>query len=139
MKRRFAILFTLAVALVVMLFGPSAFGQIIARADIPFSFTANQQVLPAGCYKVMIQSQTQLALVSCDTGRFVALQARTTNAYQEIHHSRLLFHSAGHTLRLFNAQFAYINMQTDLAVQPKLEPLGKAAVTTPATIEIAMR
>jgi hypothetical protein len=141
MKPRFAFLLTLIAAVTVVATASSASAQQIAgRADIPFSFAANQQHLSAGCYKVMVQSQTQLALVNCDTGRSVTLQARTTNAYQQIHHSSLIFHSTGHKLRLYRAQFTYSNMQTDLAVQPKLEPMGKtAAQVIPSTIEIAMR
>jgi hypothetical protein len=136
MKGRFAIL-AAALAPLSTIFFPSASAQN-ARVNIPFDFVANQQVLPAGCYTVELQSHTYLHLVDCATGKIVGLMVRTTNAYEEVGTGKLLFRDTIRGYRLSQIRFAYINMQSDLAVQPKLEevvaknPAGK-------TIEIAMK
>lgn len=136
MKSRFAIL-AAALAALSTLYFPSASAQN-ARVDIPFNFVANHQVLPAGCYKVELQSNTYLHLVDCATGKVVGLMARTTNAYEEVATGKLLFRDTIRGYQLTQIRFANINMQSDLAVQPKFEDVvAKNAASKP--IEIAMK
>lgn len=136
MKGRFAILAAALAALSTMPF-PLASAQN-ARVNIPFDFVANQQVLPAGCYTVELQSHTYLHLVDCATGKVAGLMVRTTNAYEEVGTGKLLFRETIRGYRLSQIRFAYINMQSDLAVQPKFEEVV-ANNATGKTIEIAMK
>jgi hypothetical protein len=136
MKSHSAIL-TATLAALSALFFPSASAQN-ARVNIPFDFVANHQALPAGCYTVQLQSHTYLHLVDCATGKVVGLMARTTNAYQQVATGKLLFRDTTHGYRLMQIRFPYINMQSDLAVQPKFEEVG-AKNSASKTVDIAMK
>lgn len=137
MKGRFAIL-AAALAALSTIFFPSASAQN-ARAYIPFSFVANHQVLPAGCYTIELQYNSNLALVDCSTGKLVWLMAHTTNAYSEVGRSALLFRDTIRGYRLTQIRFANINMQSDLAVQPNFREEVVAKNLASKTIEIAMK
>ncbi len=136
MKGRFAILAAALAALAAMSF-PAASAQN-ARVYIPFNFVANHQVLPQGCYIVELQSHTYLHLVDCSTGKVVGLMARTTNAYEEVGIGKLLFRDTTRGYQLTQIRFANINMQSDLAVQPKFQDVV-AKNGRSDTIEIAMK
>ena len=139
MKSRFVILWAaLAALLTATILIPSVSAQR-ARVQVPFAFAANQQVLPAGCYKVELSADTHLTLVECDTGKAVGLlMARTHDAYREIDKGKLIFRVTDRGYRLTQINFPYINMQSDLAVQPKLEDfIVKNKVDK--TVEIAMK
>ncbi len=136
MKGRFAIL-AAALAALSTLSSPSASAQN-ARVYVPFEFVANHQTLPAGCYTVELQPNNFVYLVDCSTGKVVGLMARTTNAYEEVGTGKLLFRDTTRGYRLTQIRFANINMQSDLAVQPKFEDVvAKNAAGKP--IEIAMK
>lgn len=138
MKHHFAILTATVAALFAgTLFVPSATAQN-ARVDIPFDFVANQQVLPAGCYTVELQSDTYLMLVNCQTGKVVGLMARTTNAYRHIGQGALLFRDTIRGYRLTRIRFANINLESSLAVQPKFEDVV-AKNSANKNVEIAMK
>lgn len=109
-----------------------------ARVNIPFDFIANHLVLPAGCYKVELQSPVYVHLVDCSKGTVVGLMARTINAYEEVGTSALHFRSTTRGYRLTHIRFANINMRSDLAVQPKFEDVV-ANNTGKKAIEIAMK
>ena len=139
MKRRFVLLgAALTTVLAMMLLLPQGSAQNAARATVPFAFTANHQTLPAGCYKVTLQSEGYLLLTSCDTGRMVGLMVRTTNAYRNVDHGSLVFTSTGHRFWLTDVHFAYTNMESWLATQPKSE-FGLAKNPTAETVEVAMK
>ena len=135
MKARLAILAAALAALSTMSL-PLASAQN-ARVNIPFDFVANQQVLPAGCYTVELQSHTYLHLVDCATGKVVGLMARTTNAYKEVGKGKLVFRATVRGYRLTQIHFSNINMQSDLMVQPKFEEVVANSGAS-KTVEIAM-
>src|SRR5512146_151684 len=109
MKRRLALVSAIFAALfTATLLNPSATAQN-ARVNIPFEFSANRQTLPAGCYKVALQSESVLALVSCKTGRVAVMMVRTTNANQTVARGSLEFYNSGHKYWLTAVRFAYIN------------------------------
>jgi hypothetical protein len=137
MKSRLAILTAALAALTVAIFTPSASAQN-ARVNVPFDFVANHQVLPAGCYTVELQPNDFVYLVDCATGKVVGLMARTTNAYREVGQGALLFSDTIRGNRLTQIRFAHINMESNLAVQPKFEDVV-AKSDASNTIEIAMR
>ena len=136
MKCRLAIL-AAALAALFTISVPSVSAQN-ARVNIPFDFVANHLVLPAGCYTIELQSQNYLHLVDCSTGKVVGLMARTTNAYEQVGTGTLLFRNTIRGYRLTQIRFANINMESNLASQPKWDEV--IAKNGPSkTIEIAMR
>ena len=54
--------------LTMMLYVPGAAAQNAARATIPFAFTANERMLPAGTYQVQLEGRSYLSLKNCETG-----------------------------------------------------------------------
>jgi len=118
MKRRFTILAaTLLAVLSMLLILPGASAQIAARANIPFAFAANHQVLPAGCYHVRVMGNTILALASCEGRNSALVMARTVSAYAHLDHSSLLFRVTPRGYRLIQVRIAGMNTQSDLSVQ----------------------
>ena len=143
MKHPIGLLATVfAVMLTVMLLAPVASAQQTLRVTIPFAFTANHQVLPAGSYAVERQIGTwspYLVLVNRSTGKVVGqLMAHTTDSDRTIARSSLVFYNTGHKYWLTEVRFGYSNMTSRLAAQPTPEPsLAKAAGQQ--TVEIAAR
>ena len=138
MKRRVAILIAaFAAVFSATILIPSASAQR-ARAQVPFAFVANSQVLPAGCYKVEL-SDNHLTLAECDTGKAVGLlMARAHDAYRVIDTGKLVFRVTDRGYRLTQISFPYINMESDLAVQVKRGDFI-AKNKTDRTVEIAMK
>ena len=128
---------TAALAALSMTLIPSATSQN-ARVNVPFDFVANHQALPAGCYTVELQPNNYVYLINCATGKVVGLMARTTNAYEDVSQGKLLFRETIRGYRLAQIRFAHINMESNLAVQPKFE---EVVAKNPAsnTVDIAMK
>jgi len=122
MKTRI-ILFTAAFAVLLgtILIAPAASAETASRVTIPFAFSANDQAFPAGRYEVILQSENFLLLVNCETGKMANLMVRTSDADQSIANGSLLFQSVRHGLQLTQVRFAYANLESELAKQPKLE------------------
>lgn len=141
MERRFTLLSSaLLAAISMMMMFPCASAQNLdaARANIPFAFAANHQVLAAGCYKVELQSNTILELINCETGKTVGVMVHTANGYPTIRRGSMVFQVTPHGYRLLHVQFGFTNIQSDLSVQPKPErELAWDAATK--TTEIAMK
>ncbi len=121
-----------------ILLAPCATAQNIARAKIPFEFTANQKVMPAGCYQVRLEQRSFLYLKNCDTGAPAILLARVIETYRSGRHSSMVFYNSGHRYRLTDVYFGFTNTQVVLAKQPKFER-ELAKNDRGETIEIAMR
>lgn len=143
MKHPIGLLATVfAVMLTVMLLAPVASAQQTLRVTIPFAFTANHQVLPAGSYTVERQVGTwapYLLLVNRSTGKVVGLLiVHTAGSDRTIARSSLVFHNTGHKYWLTEVHFGYSKMTSQLATQPKPEPeLAKS--DKDSTVEIAAR
>jgi len=110
-----------AVLLSTILIAPAASAETASRVTIPFAFSANDHVFPAGRYEVILQSENFLRLVSCETGRMANLMVRTSGANQNIANGSLLFQSVRHGYQLTQVRFANTNLESELAKQPKLE------------------
>jgi hypothetical protein len=139
MKRRFALLSVLITILGMILIVPAASSQDAnaGTVNVPFSFVANHQVLPAGCYHAKLLSNAILTLANCQTGRTVGVMVHTTNGYPTIRHGSMVFRVATHENRLVQVRFPGINIESDLSVQSKPER-ELASGTANKTTEIAM-
>jgi hypothetical protein len=141
MKRRFTLLpaaFLAAMSMMLIFPGASAQNLDAARANIPFAFVANHVVLPAGCYKVELLSNTILGLINCETGKTVGVMVHAAMGYPTIRRGSMVFQVTGTRYRLIHVGFPATNIQSDLLVQPK--PEKELAWDAPSkTTEIALK
>ena len=139
MKRHAAFLMgTLVAALMAIFLSATASAQNAARATIPFDFSANHRVLPAGRYEIKLESRSFLGLRNCETGDQVMMLVLTMEPNERVDHSSLLFYRVGHRYQLADVRFRYTNAQAHLTAQPKVER-ELAENRDKATFDIAMK
>jgi len=129
----------LLIAIVFMLASTAASAQISAPVYVPFAFTANHQHLPAGVYKVELLSDRFVAFVDSQTGkteRIVMVRPQAGPHIESI--GGLVFASYGSRYVLREVRMTGSSMHSELAIQPKPEPLN-AKNQTGSTFEISMR
>ena len=141
MKRQFAILATalLAVLAMTLVCPPAAFAQTSEPVYVPFSFTADRQVMPSGFYQVSILSDQYVAFIDTKSGRaekIVMVRPETSNKIDPL--GGLIFYSTGSRNILKEVRMTGSSMHSVLVVQPKREPLA-AKNATETTLKIAMR
>ncbi len=141
MKRQFMYLVAVfTVLFVVMLAGPAAWAQNAVRVSIPFAFSANHQVLPAGTYRVELQAENYIMFINCQTGKVAGLLVRSTGSSEKIGHGSLVFWVSPSRNQLVQIKFANTNTQSDLAAPTSLEREREMATgTVVRTVEIATR
>jgi hypothetical protein len=136
MNRQFAIL---AGVLAVVAFTLTASAQTGASVYVPFSFTANHQVLPAGFYKVSVLSDRYLAFIENKTGwteKVVMVRPEAGNKIES--RGKLIFSTTGHRWALNEVRIPGSSMHSVLTILPKPEhQAAKNAADT--TLEIAMK
>jgi hypothetical protein len=137
MKRQFAIL--AAAVFVVLAATLTASAQTSAPVYVPFSFTANHQILPPGFYRVSLLSDRYLAFINSKTGRTERVVMIRPEAGNKIESSGgLIFHSSGRHYTLEQISMAGSSMHSVLTIQAKPERhVVKNATET--TLEIAMK
>jgi hypothetical protein len=134
---------TLLIAAVVSLGAVAASAQMSAPVYVPFSFTANHQLLPAGTYKVELLSDRFVAFINSETGkteRIILVRPEAGSRIEPI--GGLVFLSYGGRTDgryiLKEIRMTGSSMHSKLAIQPKPEPLS-AKNATGSTFEISMR
>ena len=115
--------------------------QATGTIYIPFAFTANHQLVPAGSYKVDLLSDRYLALIDSKTGTTrTVLLVRPEQGPNISARSGFVFHGSGDRYFLKEVKIAGSSMRSELAVQPKPEPVvAKGAALESSTVEIAMK
>lgn len=133
---------TLAAATLALLSFAStgAFAQNKAMVNVPFAFTANHQMIPAGHYQV-VSSDSILMFVDANTGRTqAALLSRHEQGNSAESQGALRFLVNGTRYYLVEARFSGSSTHAVLLSRPKPERLAARSTTpTPSTIEVAMR
>jgi hypothetical protein len=115
----------------------NASAQNKASVNVPFTFMANHQVVPAGHYQVLA-SETSLTLIDASTGRTQALLLVRHESGDAIEtQGRLTFKVSGTHRVLVEAQFAGSSTHSRLLAQPK-EERTVARIAEPS-IEVAMK
>ena len=111
-----------------------------AFVKIPFVFSANHELVPAGTYKVQLVSDHILSLVDIRTGvQLNALLVHPEPGEAIETRGRLIFHADGRLHVLTEVRIAGSRVHNKLAVQPSLDP--ELATQSPAEglrTEIAM-
>jgi hypothetical protein len=113
------------------------YAQNASQVTVPFAFSANHQVFPAGHYRVSRESDSYLIVRSTDTGVGAGLMVRTMRTLEPTGKNSLVFYHDASGYRLLTVRFAQGGLQTDLSVQPKSErEIAKA--TAGASTEVGM-
>jgi hypothetical protein len=113
------------------------YAQNASQVTVPFAFSANHQVFPAGHYRVSRESDSYLIVRSTDTGVGAGLMVRTMRTLEPTGKNSLVFYHDASGYRLLTVHFAQGGLQTDLSVQPKSErEIAKA--TAGASTEVGM-
>ena len=136
MNRRFSMLL---IATVVSLGAVATSAQTSAPVYVPFAFSANHQLLPAGTYKVGLLSARYVAFIDSQTGKTSGSSWSVRKQGTRIESvGGLVFASYGSRYVLKEVRMTGSSMHSELAFQPKPEPLS-AKNPTGSTFEIAMK
>lgn len=128
----------LFIAVAMAMTSATAVAQDVQKIYIPFAFTANHQLVPAGFYKVDLMSDRFLALVNEKTGKTEkVLMVRPEIASVPSARSGFVFYVSGKRYYLKEVKIAGSSMRSELAIQPTIER-KIAKNEKPATVEIAM-
>jgi hypothetical protein len=121
---------------------PHVSAQQTAIVTVPFAFSVNHHMLPAGSYKVDLSSPNYVTLIDRNTAKGVGtfLARREPGSAIETR-SRLTFRRIGSRAALTQVWIAGSSMHGELAVQPKVERELEAAKSAPTSslIEIALK
>ena len=138
--KRYAVIFAALVFLAgIMVARASA--QAAARFDVPFSFTANHQILPAGLYRVQLEfGRPVLTLFNTRTGDSNFLIARPNPGSRMEERGTLVFFVNGADHYLKEARLPGTSLGAALLV-PRVYELKTAEGPAPlaSTIQIAAR
>lgn len=144
MNRRFSTLanmLLIAVVLALLSTATRAAAQTSAPVRIPFAFTANHQLVPAGYYKVELLSDRFLALIDAKTGRtqsIVMVRPETGPAIET--HGRLVFMTTGDRYYLREVKMAGTSVHSELIMQYRFEKdIAKNQLPAASTVEVAMK
>ena len=132
--------FAIAVAVVMgaMVSAPAASAQQDAsQATIPFAFSANHQMFPAGHYRAELVEGNYLKLVSWETGVSTGITVHTRRGFSVGAKNTLVFLRDERGYHLESVRFAHGTLQSEASIQPKTEhEIAKA--TPDVTTEVAM-
>lgn len=111
-----------------------------AFVKIPFVFSANHELVPAGCYKVQLVSDHVLSLVDIRTGvQLNSLLVHPESGETVETRGRLIFRVDGRHHVLTEVRIAGSSIRNKLAVQPSLDhDLAKQSPSESSLTEIAM-
>jgi len=128
----------LLIAVVMLLTATTAVAQKGGKIYIPFAFTANHQLLPAGAYQVDLLSDRFLALVNEKTGKTErVLMVRPEIASTPSERSGFVFYYSEGRFYLKEVKIAGSSMRSEMAIQPTIER-KIAQNENSSTVEIAM-
>lgn len=132
------LLLSLPLATGLLCAGASASAQTTASVTIPFAFSADNQHVDAGTYKVELLSDRFLALRNSATNQTQVLMVRPEAAPAVETRGHLTFYQEGSRRYLAQVRIAGTSMYSEMALQHKPErKLAKS--DTPSAIELALK
>jgi hypothetical protein len=132
------LLFSLSLATGLLCAGAKASAQTTASVSIPFAFSADNQYVAAGSYKVELLSDRFLSLRNIATNRTQVLMVRPEAGRSIETRGRLVFRQDGSRKYLAEVWLAGTSLHSELAVQHKRES-ESAKSKAMTTFELAMR
>jgi hypothetical protein len=118
----------------------SAPAQTTASVTIPFAFSANNQYVAAGSYKVQLLSDRFLSLRNTRTDKSQVLMVRPESGRVIETQGRLIFQRNGGRNYLKQVWIAGTSVHSELAVHPSHnQELAKQTPQEGSTIEVALK
>jgi hypothetical protein len=134
------LLFSLPVAAGLLSAAPTASAQTTLDVNVPFAFSANDQHLPAGSYRVQLLSQRYLSIRNVKTARTIVVMIRPEQGRAFESHSRLVFDRYGNQNYLTQIWALGTNMYSKLTAKPSFnQELAKQAHPAASTVEVAAK
>jgi hypothetical protein len=131
------LIFSFSLATGLLCAGATASAQTTTSVTIPFGFSADNQNVKAGSYKVELLSDRYLSLRNIATNKTQVLMVRPEAGQAIETRGRLVFHQEGSRKYLAQVWIAGTSLHSEMAVQHKRESeLAKNNVTT---VELALK
>jgi hypothetical protein len=92
-----------------------------SQVTIPFDFSANQKVLRAGHYRVVMDAENYVRLTSWETGESAGFAVHTTRSIKNSPANVLEFLHDGQGYELTSVRFGQGAVETQVALQSALE------------------
>ena len=118
----------------------TASAQTAASVTIPFAFSADNQYVPAGSYKVELLSDLFLSLRNIDTNQTQVLMVRPEAGQSIETQGRMVFQQDGSRKYLAQVWIAGTSLHSEMAVQHKSELKSAKSTATPvSTFELTLK
>lgn len=137
-SRIWNMILSLSLATGLLCAGASASAQTTASVTIPFAFSADNQYVDAGTYKVGLISDRFLSLRNTATNRTQVVMVRPEAGPAIETRGRLTFYQEGSRKYLAQVWIAGSSMHSEMAIQHKPERKLAKSDTAPSTIELAL-
>jgi hypothetical protein len=142
MTRRAAINLLLSLPLAAGLLGSAtnASAQTILDVNVPFAFSANNQHLPAGSYRVQRLSEYFLSIRNVKTASTVVVMIRPERGRPLESHSRLIFSREGNHSYLTQVWTPDTDRYSQLTSPPRHDQELRTQIhPAPSTVEVAAK
>lgn len=134
------LMLSLSLATGLLCAGAAASAQSTATVTIPFAFSADNQNVPAGVYKVQLLSDRYLSLRNINTNKTQVLMVRPEVGQVIETRGRMVFHHDGNRNYLAQVWIAGTSLHSEMAVQHKPErELAKGNTPAASTVELALK
>jgi hypothetical protein len=132
------LILSLSMATGLLCAGATASAQTtIASVTIPFGFSANNQNVEAGSYKIELLSDRYLSLRNTATNKTQVLMVRPEAGQAIETRGRLVFQQEGSRKYLAQVWIAGTSLHSEMAVQHKRE--SQLATSKTTTVELALK
>ena len=120
--------------------GAQASAQAFESVTIPFAFSANQQSVPAGSYKIQLLSDRFLSLRNIKTDKTEILLVRPDEGRVIETRGRLIFRRDGGRNYLTQVWIAGTNVHSELAVRLRTkQTFAKGVAPQDSSFEVALK
>jgi hypothetical protein len=133
------LIFSLFLAIGLLCSVANALAQTTASVTIPFAFSANNQYVAAGTYKLKLLSDRFLSFRNTATNEIQVLMVRPAVGPDIETRGRLVFHREGQRNYLAQVWIAGTSVHSEMTVQPRPEQTLAQTLQEAGTIEIAMK
>jgi hypothetical protein len=135
-----SLMLSLSLATGLLCVATNAPAQSTASVTIPFAFSADNQYVPAGSYKVQLLSDRFLSLRNMNTNETQILMVRPEAGQVIQTQGRLVFHQVGKHNYLTQVWIAGRSLHSELTVQRQPDrKLAEGSATTSSTFELAIK
>ena len=134
------LILSLSLATGLLCAGATASAQTTASVTVPFAFSADNQNVAAGSYKVELLSDRYLSLRNIATNQTRVLMVRPEAGQAIETRGRMVFHQDGTRKYLTQVWIAGTSLHSEMTVQQKRESQSATSqATPPSTVELALK